>query len=311
MASNSSRFQGGRSFSRGDPPPRGSVEWAGVPDMFYPADDGSGFDVYEISFTELDAADRWVKALDRGVVAARRSRGDAVLTAADAHDWESFLARWRPFYGDMTLPGHFNAMLKSNKKQFDDLLEESHRLGDRFAKKGMSAVPVPYMGELLQLLRQVPKKLTAAEMRAKLEAGARCGEKMLDENFSWVRWAVTRDYAGLKTAVRDARAAAATYARSRASAATYSPGDPAYDEFLRRLTKIWVEAAGLYGVTETRGSAASEAADEGAKGGKWATSSILWLLGLAGVSYLGYRWVSSRPREVRLAVPDAYQEEEI
>ena len=55
----------GRSWGRGSPPPRGSIEWAGVADMWEPEPprSSSGFQVFEIGFTELDAADRWMKRL--------------------------------------------------------------------------------------------------------------------------------------------------------------------------------------------------------------------------------------------------------
>jgi phage FluMu protein gp41 len=311
----------GRNFGRGSSPPRGSIEWIAVGDMWQAAPPArpsrSGFSVgsatlYEIGFTELDAADRWICAIDRSINQARRLHGDKILSKTDASAWTEFMTRWLPFKGDMQLPGHFNAMLSSNKKQFDSLMNESKKLHDRFVAKGLAMSPVPYMGELVELLRSMPKKLTAGQMVAKLAAGVKCGEKMLDENTSWFYWMISNDTSGLKTAIRDARTLADAYSPSRNSPATYGAGDPAYDEFLRRLTKIWIEAAGLYGMTEVRRSAAAEAADVARDRAEQFTkpSNYLWLLATAGIAYLGIAWLAGRgSRKIAVGVPDAYPHE--
>ena len=311
----------GRNFGRGSSPPRGSIEWVAVGDMWQaappeqvadPSSSGFSAKVYEIGFTELDAAERWISAVDRSVNQARRLHGDQILSKADASAWTDFLTRWLPFKSDMQLPGHFNAMLSSNKKQFDALMNESKMLHDRFVAKGLAMSPVPYMGELVELLRSMPKRLTAGQMVAKLAAGIKCGEKMLDENTSWFGWMISSDTIGLKTAVRDARRQADAYSPSRNSPAAYSAGDPAYDEFLRRLTKIWIEAAGLYGMTEVRKTAASEAMDTARDRADQFTgpSNILWLLASAGVAYLGIAWIFGRqPKTIAVGVPDAYPRE--
>ena len=67
----------GRGWGRGSPPPRGSIEWAGVADMWEPDPprSSSGFQVFEIGFTELDAADRWMKRLYENIRYARQVRG--------------------------------------------------------------------------------------------------------------------------------------------------------------------------------------------------------------------------------------------
>jgi hypothetical protein len=310
----------GRNFGRGSSPPRGSIEWIAVGDMWNtntphprvtdPTVSRSGFDVYKIGFTELDAAERWVNAVDRSVNQARKLHGDEILSRDDASAWTSFMTRWMPFKEDMQLPGHFNAMLSSNKKQFDELMNESKKLHNHFVAKGMAMVPVPYMGELVELLRSMPKKLTAGQMIAKLQAGIRCGEKMLDENTSWFYWMISNDTRGLRAAVRDARTQSDAYYPSRNSPMTYSAGDPAYDEFVRRLTKIWIEAAGLYGMSETRRTAAAEAVDDARERAGKTPSNMLWLLVTAGVAYLGISWIATRqPKKISVGVPDAYSEE--
>ena len=181
---------------------------------------------------------------------------------------------------------------------------------DAFAKKGASEVPVPYAGELLVLLQTMPKRLTAAQMSAKLAAGAKCGERMLDDRAPWWSWAVGRDHLPLKRAVEDATEASHIYGRSRLSETAYSPGEPAYDEFLRRLTKIRIEAAGLYGIRQTTDTARAGFKDDARKMPVQATSYALWLLAVAGVGYLGVSWLGGRSGRVTVAVPDAYPREE-
>jgi len=310
-----------RNFSRGAPPPPGSIEYLAVGDMWNPAiaarkaraaRSASGFQVYEIDFTDLDAAQNYVEAVDRSVKQARKVHGDKILSRDDERAWDNFVGRWRPFAADMRLvPGSPSMMLKENKRTFDSLVKEAHALAEKFARKGASPVPVPYANELLLLLRTMPKTLTAADMQAKLLAGVKCGERMLDENTTWWSWVASRDHVPLKDAVASAEAAAAIYGRSRASRATYSPGSPAYDEFLRRLTRIWIEAAGLYGIVQTQNTAAAEFKDKGRKIPELAAGSLLGLLALAGVAYLGTKWLSNSKSNttVVVGVPDAYPSE--
>ena len=312
--------KGGRDFGRGAPPPPGSIEYIAVGDMWDPeicarklreegrARSRSGFDLkfYEISFGDLDAEENYVASVDRAVKQARKVHGDAVLSREDERSWDNFMSRWRPFAADMRLvPGSPSMMLKQNKQSFDLLAREASSLHDKFVRKGMSEVPVPYAGELLLLLRQMPKKLTASQMSAKLLAGARCGERLLDANTTWFDWVASRDHHPLRDAVADAGRAADIYGRSRSSAATYSPGDPAYDEFLRRLTKIWVEASGLYGIRETEATAKAHLKDD------LSEKSVLYFAGLlaaAGAAYLGVAWLMRPSRPAAVGVPDAYPE---
>jgi hypothetical protein len=267
----------------------------------------SGYQVFEIGFTELDAADRWVKRLYENIRYARQIHGDKVLSAADVVEWDSFAARWKEFRD--SLKDHAERLvLKENKAQLDSLLHESKKLHDRFAAKGMPMIPVPYMGELVLLLRKMPKRLTAAEMRSKLEAGISCGEHMLDENTAWWQWRKRDDTRPLNAALAAARTASGIFARSSKASDAYQPGSPAYDEFLRRLTKIWIEAAGLYGIVETKVTAAAEALDSARQAGDKTEKNLLWLLLLAGAGYLGLRWITrDKGATVVVAVPDAIQ----
>lgn len=308
-----------RDFSRGSPPPPGSLEYLAVGDMYYPevaarkmraARAKIGFDVrvYEISFGDLDAAQNFVDAVDRGVKQARKIHGDAVLSRDDERSWDALVARWRPFAADMRLvPGSPSMMLKENKRTFDQMVGEAHRLEAAFAAKGMSPVPIPYAGELLLILRQMPKQLTAAEMKAKLLAGAKCGDRLLDESAPWWHRALSRDHLPLRRAVEDARRAADIYGRSRASREKYSPGSPAYDEFLRRLTRIWIEASGLYGIKSVRETAGATLKDDVRHMPASAGAYLLGLMAMAGVAYLGSKWVGGgRTTSTSVAVPDAF-----
>ena len=310
----------GRDWSRGEPPPPGSFEYVGCGALFdrptvrTDSDSGfqflpDGFHVFEIGFTELDAADRWMHALYESIHYTRKVHGDRVLTKGDVADWDSLMSRWVPFRERLTSavrsPAWIQMWLKENKSEMDGMLHESHRLHDRFAAKGMPMVPIPYMGELVILLRTMPKGMTAKEMRAKLEAGIRCGEKMLDRDTAWWQWRRRDDTHGLTNAITDAGTAAGMFGRSD-STESYGPGSPVYDEFLRRLTRIYIEAAGLYGIVETKRTAVAEAIDEGRKGGKSATDYLLWLLAAVGVGYLGIKWIAKpQPVRITVGVPDA------
>ena len=308
MAFNITSFKSVSSdWSRGEPPPRGSFEWVGVGDMF----SGEALDRPRISsdesitFSDLDAADRWITRLWENIKYARKVHGDKILTAANVAEWEAFVRRWNPFR-DIFKKHAERLWDPDNKAKLIDILNESYRLHDRFSAKGMPMVPVPYIGELVLLLRQMPKQLKAPDMRAKLEAGIKCGDRLLDENTAWWQWRKRDDSSGLVQAIADARTAAGMFGRSR-SDEIYRAGEPAYDEFLRRLTRIYIEASGLYGIEETRKTAVAEALDKAKDTVKQDSNHLLWLLVSAGVGYLGLRWISRpKPSQIIVKVPDAH-----
>ena len=314
MAFNVTRFKKmGRDWARGTPPPRGSIDYVGVGDMFMEEPpkpiSRSGFQIFEIGFTELDAADRWMKRLEDNIRYTRQVHGDKILTEADVNEWNAMMAHWVPFREKLTSPlrspASIQMWMKDNKIELDGLLNQSKKMHDRFVAKGMPMVPVPYMGELVLMLRKMPRHMQTPDMRAKLEAGIKCGDKMLDQNTAWWQWRKRKDAHGLANAIVDAKAASELFARSRTSE-TYEPGSPVYDEFLRRLTKIYIEAAGLYGIVETKKTAVAEAFDKAREGGKKETNHLLWLLVSAGVGYLGLRWISRpAPAQITVRVPDA------
>ena len=301
-----------RNWGRGSPPPRGSFEWCGVADMCEPAPPPSNIGkVFEISFTELNAADRWMANIYDSLTYARKVHGDKVITDQDIKEWDAFVAKWKiwryeqnKFLGIPSSEKQLLTMMNPEQKhQFDLLLNESKTLHDKFVSKGMATIPVPYMGELVVLLRTMPKQMDLAQMRSKLEAGVECGNKLLDQNTAWWQWRKRADSKGLFDAISDAQQASRIYGQSR-SQETYRTGDPVFDEFLRRLTKIYIEAAGLYGIVETQKTAKAEAVDEARKQTSNTPSNLLYLLAMAGVSYLGLKWLTRDKIVVR--VPDVY-----
>lgn len=311
--------QGGRDFGRGAPPPRGSIEYIAVGNMWTAepprprrASDAAGAavgsDDDKVTFTEIDASDRWLTNIHRSLVYARKTQGDKIISKADVTAWDEFISRWNPFRDRMTTL-HVLFMSAADKKMFHSLMNESNVLYQRFIAKGMPQIPVPYALELVTLLRTMPKQITAAEMYVKLVAGIQCGDKLLDDKVPWYAWKKSGDTKALAVAVDSAKAMGAILARSKATKETYGTGDPVYDEFLRRLTRIWIEAAGLYGIEETKRTAEAELKDDLKKRATESTpSNILWLLLTAGVGYLGIKWITGHADKPQVAVPNAYQE---
>ena len=68
----------------------------------------------------------------------------------------------------------------------------------------MSQVAVPYMGDLVVLLRTLPAELTLPEMVARLRDAAQVGERLLDQNTAWWQWRKRDDTRGLRRAADDA-----------------------------------------------------------------------------------------------------------
>lgn len=326
-----------RNWARGAPPPRGSIEYVGVGDMFEPepSKTASG-KIWEISATELEAANRWNETLARSVLYARRVHGSSILSATDAKDFAAYYKKWKTFSDKVTSLSLYDRTLEENKRLFESLLIDSKILHDKFVKKGMALIPVPHMAELTLLLRTMPKKISPPEMIAKLRLGITWAQAMISDSITTGEWVQksgytvaavsllgpaglliayllptswTKDRKGLEAAIAGAKRAIPILAEADAQK-PFAAGEPVYDEFLRRLAKIYIEAAGLYGVMETRQAAAAEAIDRGTGQAEKAPTSLLWMLAIAGVSYLGLRWVyGPREQKIVLAVPDAVRPE--
>jgi len=262
----------------------------------------------KVSFTEIDAADRWLATMHRSLAYSRQVHSDKHITKSDIATWDEFISRWNPFRDRMTTLGVL-FMSDADKRLFHSLMAESHKLYLGYTAKGMSTIPVPYAAELVTLLRTMPKQITAAQMYAKLVAGIQCGDKLLDDKTPWYAWKKSGDTKPLAVAVDNAKAMGAILTLSKSAKETYGAGDPVYDEFLRRLTRIWIEAAGLYGIEETQNTAYARLKDDLRKGPEDTKSNILWLLVTAGVSYLGIKWIFKDSGKPKVAVPDAYRED--
>ena len=308
--------QDGRNFGRGSPPPKGSIEYVAVGSMWtadpprrQSAGSTSGADDNKVTFTEIDAADRWLTNIHRSLVYSRKIHGDKIITKSDIANWDEFISRWNPFRDRMTTL-HMLFSSSGDKKLFHDLIAESNKLYQGFLAKGFTPIPVPYALELVTLLRTMPKQITAAQMYTKLIAGIQCGDKLLDDKVPWYAWKKSGDTKPLSVAVDSAKAMGAILSRSKSTQETYGAGDPVYDEFLRRLTRIWIEAAGLYGIEETQQTAKAELKDDLKKRATDTSSNLLWLAVTAGVGYLGLKWITGRSRTVKIAVPDAYQNDD-
>lgn len=326
--------QGGRGWARGAPPPPGSIEYCGVGgEAFY----GVG-SVWVVSASEVEAGNRWSEALARSVDYARRVHGDRVLSAEDARDFADYYGRWRKFADRVSTWSLVQRAREENKLVLEKLVAESKRLSDRFAGRGMAVVPVPHAADLVLMLRGMPPRLTPAEMARKLEAAARWGEEIASHSRTTAEWVQraglyaaggallgpagvlaahyipsswSRDRSALEASSREARDAARYMSKSTDATVPYTRGDPVYDEFLRKVTRVYVEAAGLYGIQETLRAATAEAVDAGARQVDRGGHGVVLLLALAGVSYLGVRWLeSSRQRPVVMRVPDAVPPEE-
>lgn len=305
--------QDSRNFGRGAPPPRGSIEYVAVGSMWtadppkrQSARTTSGEDEKKVTFTEIDAADRWLTNIHRSLVYTRQIHGDKIITKSDVANWDEFISRWNP-YRDRLTTLHVLFMSSADKQLFRALMNESNKLYQGFVTKGLPLIPVPYALELVTLLRSMPKQITAEQMYSKLIAGIQCGDKLLDDKTPWYAWKKSGETKPLAVAVDNAKAMGAILARSKSTQETYGAGDPVYDEFLRRLTRIWIEAAGLYGFEETQRTAKAELKDDLKNRASDTPSNLLWLVLTAGVGYLGIKWITGRTTKVQIAVPDAYQ----
>lgn len=277
--------------------------------------------IWEISATELEAANRWNETLARSVSYARQIHGDKILSGKDAADFTAYYVRWLEFADKVTKWSLYERALESNKQAFDSFMRESREMSDRFIGKGMAVVPVPYMGELIFLLRGMPATLTLDNMVTKLATGVEWARKMIFASISTGEWiqktgitlaaisllgpaglliayymptSWTSDRKGLETAITNAENMIALFKRAPDDGVSYKKRDPVYGEFLRRLTRIYIEAAGLYAIRETQTAATAEAIDQGAKLPETMArpSTYFWLFAIAGAGCLGWAWLA-------------------
>lgn len=289
--------------------------------------DKKGFYLYEISNTDWDAATRWMNNLAENVKYTRQVYKDKILPPEEVARFTDLWRRWLLFGNKInvvkkklqdesfaskvlsaTSPLYWASrrlyytaqeslalMSADNKRELDSLLGEAWKLYSRFRLLGMSQVAIPYMGELVILLRTLPHEMTLTDMIMRLRDSAKVGERLLDVNTAWWEWRKRDETKPLRQAIAEARDLAdelGKVAKTPPGQGVRDSGAPVYIHVVRTMAKIYVEAAGLYGIEETKTSARAEAVDEGKRGGERAVMSIGWLLATAGIGYLGIRWLT-------------------
>jgi len=292
------------------------------------------FKLYEISSTDFDAAKRWMANIAENVKYHRKVHGDKILTTEDEELWGDLWRRWLLFGNKLkelasnkglmnkviaaTIPAlhlsrlfavhalNIGMMSEDNKREFDALLHTAQSLQKRFELLGMGQVPVPYMGELVLMIRQMPAQLTLQDMVTRLRSTAKVGSRLLDENTAWWQWKVRPESAGL----RSATAAAEKLADELAAVSRLPEGQglrerdtPVYQRFMRTMSLVYIEAAKLYGIEETKTTARAELHEAGLNAPKNATKMALWILFVAGVGYLGIRLLARNKQIVIVEAP--------
>ena len=270
----------------------------------------SGAEAAKVAFTDLDAADRWLAEIHQALVQSRLTHGDKIVSKADVASWDTFIVRWNKFRNDMTT-AKIAFMSNADKSQFKDLMDEAHKLDLGLTAKGLIAPKVPYATELRSLIGAIPSRVTSTEMFAKLAAVIRCGDKLLDERSPWFAWKVSNDTKSLSNAVDAAKRMAEILTRAQKTQDAYGSGDSIYTEFLRRVSRVWTEAASLYGMPSTLPhrpiTTSGNPLDLFAN--PLEVISMRKLVGalvFMGVGYLGLRWLAKPATLPKVAVPDAY-----
>ena len=237
-------------------------------------------DAYEISNTDWEAAVRYMNNLAENVKYTRKVHGDKILPQAEMEKWANLWSRWLLFSSKIetvktamqdeslatrmlnaalpilwpsrllfaTVRGSLALMSPENKKELDGLLKEAHTLYDRFRLLGMNQVAIPYMGDLVVILRSLPKEIPLPQMSARLRDGAKVGERLLDENTAWWQWRKRDDTKGLRSSIKAARDLASEIADiDKAAKTDASPNDKAAARatLLRLLTQKTRVAEGL------------------------------------------------------------------
>jgi hypothetical protein len=261
-----------------------------------------------VSATDFEAASRWMSNFAEQVKYTPKVHKTA-LEPSDLDAWSSLWKRW------LLLSARKERTSDEAKQAFSVLLNEAFGLYKSFRHKGMSQVAIPYMGDLVVMLRTLPPELTLAQMVTRLHEATKAGNRLLDENTAWWQWKLRSDTTGLRRAIAAARELAdkfAVTAKLKGQGTPRERGSFAYDLFMRAVTRIPIEAAGLYGIEETLRAARAEARDVLESQGKKLTYNLATLGLLAGVGYLGFKWWT-RP-QVNLVVgsvkPGYYPEED-
>ena len=286
-----------------------------------------GLYLYEISNSDWEAVNRWMNNIDTNVKYTRQVHGSELLSDEDVAKFDMFWKRWLAFKGKInavekslkdeslaskilsvtspvywasrllynTIKGSMALMSADNKRELDALLSEAWKLYNYLRSRGMSQVPIPYMGELVMLLRSLPPDMSLSDMANRLRDAARAGERLVDVNTAWWQWRIRSDTKTLLRTIDGAQEFArdlARVAKLPEGQGLRDSGSPVYVKFVRTVAAIYGEAAALYGSEEVKTTARAEAKDVAHEKAKSATISIGWIAAMVGAGYLGIRWLT-------------------
>jgi hypothetical protein len=265
--------------------------------------------IENVSATDFDAASRWMNNLAEQVAYTTKTHKDAL----DEHDlatWSSLWKRWlllssRVKTDSEKAPSTFNlpalypsmrlsrgVMSDTTKREYDKLLSEAMGLYRAFRRKGLSQVAIPYMGDMVVMLRTLPSELTLTQMVTRMREAARGGDRLLDENTAWWQWRRRSDTSGLRRAISAALDLSDKFEKSSKLKGQGGPREKesfAYDLFLQAVTRIPIEAAQLYGIEEA--PTGVEANTQGARPVAHNVKADLVTIAIAAVlGYIGYKW---------------------
>jgi hypothetical protein len=272
--------------------------------------------VENVSSTDFDAASRWMSNLAEQVAFTIKTNKDA-LNEQDQEAWAGLWKRWlllgtkvkqdntieklksTPNAVETMLPGLFpsrklsrGVMSDETALEYQRLLHEAIVLYQAFRRKGLTQVAIPYMGDLVVMLRTLPPALTLTQMVTRLREAARGGDRLLDQNTAWWQWKRRSDTTGLRRAIDAARELADKFEKSskiKGQGGSREKGSFAYDLFLQAVTKIPIEAAGLYGIEEGLTGARAELS-EGKQPAPGMKGDLVTLAVAAVLGFIGYKW---------------------
>jgi hypothetical protein len=274
--------------------------------------------VATVSDTDFDAACRWMTNLAEQVTAKGNKK---FLAGSDLDAWADLWKRWL-LLGSKVKTDNTPATLKSlpssplmisalpllymarklssgvmreeTKREYDDLLREAFGLYTSFRLKGLGQVAIPYMSDIVVMLKTLPGYLTLKEMVVRLREAARAADRLLDENTVWWQWKTRGDTGGLRRAIGAALDLADKFEKTskiKGQEGGREKGSFAYDLFLAALTKMPIEAAALYQIEESIKAIQEKTTLPNGQEQPRNPKADLMTLGIFGVlGYISYKW---------------------
>jgi len=234
------------------------------------------FSIDPIKLTELDIVNflQWYEGFADSARYTRKIHGDSMLDGNDIEKLDNLTARLTKFIDSLKVENNkflgvtwgTLAFLKrcsaETRKQFDDLKKEAEDLHLKFSKQGMPNVVTPFHYEIVRTIRSVPSNgLLRSEMSIFLRQAADIGVKFLDKSTPWYGWRKNNDTKGLVNAIDNARAVALAFDRVGDSAFV-GKNTQTFKNFLALMSRVYIEASGLYGVQQVQEQAAAELHDK-------------------------------------------------